>query len=185
VTDALQTVLAARDATLAARSARLTLERTAAWSHGGLAWKPAERWWRRTLGRAVRSEGVIDFRGRRYLIDSGEPPLAQQATPLWLVDLLQGAVEATERPPEPRPDGGFSLDRELRVTVDLEAAAERVPDLYMPRTRVRDGRRTLPVDVVVRSYDLLHQVAATLENLRVAVTLYDHGVDLSGRNWPG
>jgi hypothetical protein len=179
VGDALQTALGARDATLAARTARLTLERTAAWSHDGLPWKWADGWWRRSLGRPVRSEGVIDFAGRRYALETGEPPLVQQATPLWLVDLLHGAVAARELPPAPRPDGAFSLDRHLRLDVDLDAAADRVPDLYRPRTR----GPTLPVDVVVRSYDLLHAVAVTLENLRVGVTLRDHGVDLGAVRW--
>jgi hypothetical protein len=179
VTDALQSVAGALEATIAAGTARVTLEKSAAWSQDLLRSERARAWWRRTLGRPVRLTGVVDLRGRRYVLDDPAGRVPKPATPLWLVDVLDGTVAAHDLPPIPRPDGGFSLDRRLRATVDLDAAAERRPELAMPPSRAWWRGRTLPVDVVVRNYDLLHEVAVTLAELRVVLTLDDHGVDVT------
>jgi hypothetical protein len=166
------------------------------------------RVWRATTGgftwRHQEAEGYVDLAGRRFLLDygsyarlhvdgrewsgrSGRPVSTLGAgeqerlpAPLWLLDLLRGAVRADEEGVE---EVRSVPCRRVRVEADLGAASRLVPGgMPVPEMPRFEDLLALPVHVWLAE-DGVRRVRCALPGRVETVELWDPGVALAGLDW--
>lgn len=155
--------------------------------------------WRHLVG-----EGVLDIAGRRFMLDHGsyarlhadgrewsgrsgrlletlptDPD--ERPTPLWLLDLLQGATEAHD-------DGADDVRgvacRRLRVTADLGRASAATPHgLAPPKQRRFEDLLALHVDVWLDDDAHVRRVRFVDEHRTDTLELWDLGVPVDDLDW--
>jgi len=203
VSSALETVVAAREALLAAGTARC---RTTIGHHWPIDLPrprhPLARGALWVAGRALRNgipgQGILDLPRRRYMLDFGSyaqlekdglaysglsgsalregRPDRGPFTPLWMIDVLAGLVDATE---VADPSPAF---RRIDAVVDLGRAADATPAFALPQVPARLDWRAFPVGVRLAGSRI-----ARVEHLggvdHHALELFDYGVSLEGVDW--
>lgn len=146
------------------------------------------------------AEGIIDFAGRRYMIDHGRyavveigdqswtgrhgralstlPPLpAQPASPLWLIDLLDG-ITSTE---EVGSEEATPMWRHFAASANLAEASAASPDgMLSPTQRRFEDLLELPVEVWLDTTDLLRQVRFTSDYQTDNIVTQTDTITLSG-----
>jgi hypothetical protein len=148
-------------------------------------------------------EGVVDFAGRRYLIDYGayavlyardkewsgrsgrelftlEPDLDVVPRPLWLLDLLAGVTSARDLGPD---EVRGARCRHLAATADLGKASSLMPGgLTPPSVRRFEDLLALPVEVWLDESNL-SRVRFVAKDHVETLELWDHGVSLDHLDW--
>ena len=149
--------------------------------------------------------GYVDLSARRYMIDFGDyaglgaddrrwrglsgSPLADRTeadaddflSPLWLLDLLGGVVEASELEPE---DLRGARVRHVTTTVDVSRASAAAPNgiAIPPSTERFEELLALPVEVW---FDASHlrRVRYGSEHQTLTLELLEVAVPLDGLDW--
>ncbi len=154
--------------------------------------------------RHLRAVGVVDFAGRRFMLDYGSyarlyaegqewdgrsgrpiaslPPSGgdKLPTPLWLLDLLTGATAAEDAGID---DVRGAPCRQVRVKVDLTRASKATPgDVAVPSVGRFEELLALPVDVWL---DAAHvrRVRFVTDTHTDTLELWEFGVGLDGLDW--
>jgi hypothetical protein len=130
VIPAAESVHEALAATVAAGTVRIRLRSTLTWTRPGRPprsplWRVLRTLWHKAAGDSVEGLGVLDLRQRRYAIDWGNYSVIYEngrqwggrpgrlrsrsssearPTPLWLIDMLHGAVGGSDLEPIPPTD---------------------------------------------------------------------------------
>jgi hypothetical protein len=157
---------------------------------------------RRTDYRQQTAAGVIDFAGRRSMIDYGHyaelqigdqlwsgrsgrpvstlpPSAARVGSPLWLVDLLGGITSAEDLAIEARAEPW----RHLTMITNLAEASRQAPaGLASPARDKLEGLFGLRVEVWLDDTQL-RKVRFTDDYRIATVTFSDVGTDVEGLDW--
>lgn len=157
--------------------------------------------------RHQTAEGIIDIAGRRYMLDYGSyahlyadgqqwdgrsgrslATLPRDAcavpTPLWLLDLIAGVVDASEKGSE---EVRGAVCRHLAGTADLSRASQAAPEgIAVPKIKRFEDLLAVPVEVWLddthirrirfSSTERVEQRSETLE-------LWDFGVSIDALEW--
>lgn len=225
--DGVATIHAARDRTMAAGTARIACatEHTWAWPQmpaqprrgpvqravrgaGKAAGKAAGKGLWRVLarGKDIRhqsAEGVIDFTGRRFMIDYGSyamlqtsgqqwsgrsgralstlpSSVARAGSPLWLIDLLDGVTGASDLGTEEVEGQTW---QHWATTADLAAASAELPDgMATPANDRFENLLRLPLDVWVDDTHL-RRISFTEEHRTETLTFSDFGTSVEALDW--
>jgi hypothetical protein len=153
--------------------------------------------------RHQTAEGVLDLRGRRYMLDYGAyarlymdrrewdgrsgrplstllPDEHELPTPLWLLDILAGVTAATGDGAE---DVRGTQCRRFTATVDVSRASRATPGGVAVPTLARfEDLLALPVEVVVDDRHV-RQVRFRSEHQTETLELWDFGVSLDDLDW--
>jgi len=153
--------------------------------------------------RHVSSEGVVDFAGRRYMLDHGSyaqlyaggrhwdgrsgRPLAtlppeedKLPTPLWLLDILAGLTAATDEGTE---DVRGTSCRRFAATVDLSRASKATPGgVAVPKLARFEELLALPVTVWIDDAHV-RRVRYDYGFLKETVELWDFDVRPEDLDW--
>lgn len=214
-------VVAARERTLAAASARaeLSIRHTVQWPvrsrrrRGGLA-EPlvvagkaaGKRLWKLARRKArlyVTGEGVVDFDGRRYMVDYGayaqlfvegqlwggrsgrpistlDPRPGDRPPPLWLFDLLAGVTHASD---EGNEVVRGTTCRRFSITTDLSRASARTPGGVAAPAQPR-FEDLLALQVTVWLDDAhVRRLCRSTETMIETLELWDFGVAVADLDW--
>lgn len=147
--------------------------------------------------RSLTGEGVVDLGGRRYMLDHGHwarlyadghewsgrsgraiatLPAGASAlvSPLWLLDVLAGATQATDEGVEAVRG---TPCRKLATIVDLGLASGRTPDgIVVPRRRFED-LLAFPVSAWIDDTHV-RRVRVCLDHETDTISLWDFSVSL-------
>ena len=215
----------ARERTLAAGSARIALSTEYTWSlpalprrrRGGVlrpvlnvAKAAGKRAWRLAARSAHRleAEGVLDLRGRRFMLDYGSYARLSaggrqwsgrsgqllstlpsdrdvlDGAPLWLLDLLAGAVDARD---EGSNDVRGTRCRHLAVTADMSVASRATPGGLTIRTAIGTSATfedLLALAVAVWLDDAhIRRVRFASEHSTETLELWDFGTPVDDLDW--
>lgn len=221
--DGVATIHAARDRTIATGTARITCTTDHTWAWPQMPAQPR----RGPVQRAVRgagkaagkglwrvlargkdfrhqgAEGVIDFAGRRFMIDYGSYAMLQASgqlwsgrsgralstlpasaarvgSPLWLLDLLDGLTGASDLGTEEVEGQTW---QHWTTTADLAAASAELPDgMATPANDRFEDLLRLPLDVWVDDTHL-RRISFTAEHRTETVTFSDFATGVEALDW--
>jgi hypothetical protein len=161
--------------------------------------------------RRQEAEGVIDFRGRRYMLDHGSfaelyaggqewlgrsgrrlatlrpdsfvyPTPHAVPTPLWLLDVLAGATDASDAGHE---ELGGTPCRHLTATIDLGRASQETPGgVAVPHLVVLnyEDLRALSMEVWLDDVGI-RRLRFSAGGRTQTLELWQLGTDLDGLDW--
>src|SRR3954452_22144868 len=153
--------------------------------------------------RHQSAEGVIDVRGRRYMLDYGSyarsyadgkewdgrsgrplstlPPDDQELpTPLWLLDILAGLTSVADERAE---DVRGTPCRCFTATVDIGRASKLTPGgVAVPALGRFEDLLALPIEVCIDDRHV-RRVRYRAEHRTETLELRDFGVALAGLDW--